>query len=404
MAKKKKATNKTRKHVRKKSKKIQLFFLYFVAFIILLVIAIKLSKLSPKEEATPTPATKQVEKGQSPSTSDATTKPRRDQNPKSLTMDEQVRYFAEDFGILGRLVTISNKKGHKEVQLPLNAATSDLNYANFKLSRFLTQQGWRQTSGRESTNLRVQTLTFTSPSNKEEYQFLLYFDQSGAYPLQKPKIAIVIKGFGDLKAKELERWLTVDANICFAVLPISRISRTNIVTITNNGYEALIQLPLEAPGFPAVYTPPYAIFANYRDSEVQRKLDHYYRLLPKARGTITSQGGLITTDTRIMPIILNYFKQKNLYFIDDKAIETSIAYTLAQEMVLTSYEKSISFNPAQYKNDTANARLASDIKRLTADPIIVTLQQPDDDTFAFLQRLITTAKGLNYDIVKVSNL
>jgi len=391
---KKKATNRTRKKARKKYKKIQVFFLYLLGFIVLFVIAYKLSKLSPKEEVEKTPT----------ATIEEPNRPIRNRNTRSLSSDQQIYYFAEEFGVLRRLVTIADKKSYKEVQLPVNAAITDLNYANLKLTRFLTQLDWRQLSGRESNNARVQTLIFTSAGEHEEYRFLIYFDQSGAYPTPKSRIAVVVKGFGELTGKDIQRWLTLDPNICFAVLPISRTSRVNILTITNNGYEALIQLPLEAPGFPAVYTPPYAIFADFKDSEVLKKLDQYFRLLPKASGTITSQGGLITTDTRIMPIILNYIKQRNLYFIDDKAIETSIAYSMAQEMVLTSYEKSITFNPSLYKTDTGNARLASEIRQLGKDPIIITLQQPDDATFDFLKRLVATAKAINYDIVRVSNL
>jgi len=396
---KKRVKHKVRNKPRKKNKHITRFFILLVVFIALLYVAFQLAKSGDKEPKK-TEHIAKVDKPQKPTKE----KPQSPRNSSNIPSENQIYYFAEEFGIPKRLVNIENKKDYKNVHLPINPVTSDINYANFKLTQYLHSLGWDQISGKESNNQKVQTLTWFSRKDKIEYRFLVYLDTTNSYSPEKRKVSIIVKGFGTMPPAELDRWLRIEKPICYAVLPVSRVSRSNITSITGADFEALLQLPLEDPGFPAVFTPDYAIFGHFKDSEVITKLDGYFRLLPKASGVITHQGGLITTDSRIMPIILNYIKQKHLYFIDDKAIETSIAFAKAQEIVLTSYEKSITFNPALYKNDTNNAKLKNDIKAVSKDPLIITLQKPDTDTLDFVRKLIDVVEGMGMEIVPVSDI
>ena len=321
-----------------------------------------------------------------------------------LNSREQITYFAERFGVLNRLLRFSRSGEFTVVQLPVNLSEVDLYYANFQLTKFLKSHKWQQLSGVESVNQNLQILSFVSPSDSLKYRFRIYYDKSGAYPAQKPKAAIVVKGFGSLTHTELERWLSIDNDVCYSVLPINRISRMNIQNIVNHNYEALVELPLEEAGYPVVRTEEYAIFGKFKDSEVNSKLDQYFKLLPNAVGTITNRGGLITTDRRIMPIILQFLKDKDLYFIDDKPIETSIAYSLAQQMMLNSYEKTITFNPRNYLNDSNNIKLRKDFLDINRNRILITLQRPDDITYDFLKKLIKVIKENGYEIVRVSEL
>ncbi|MCL2063840.1 MAG: divergent polysaccharide deacetylase family protein [Candidatus Cloacimonetes bacterium] len=320
-----------------------------------------------------------------------------------MSSREQISFFAEIFGVLPRLMRSTNRAGQVEIQLPVNFAAVDLNYTNFRLTTYLTSLGWTQISGIESANQNMQVLTFVAP-DEIIYSFRISYDRTGAYPAIRPRMAIIIKGFGNLNQNDLERWIQLDKNICFSILPINRTSRMNIQQLVNNNFEALIEIPMEDIGHPIIQSPDYAIFGHFRDNEVIRKLDQYFSLLPGARGTITHRGGLITTDRRIMPIILNYIRDREMYFIDDKAIETSIAFSLAQQMMLTSFERSIIFNPKDYINDTNNQRLTNDLRRVGMDPMIVTLQNPDDDTYIFIQKLINVANESGYQIVRVSDL
>jgi polysaccharide deacetylase 2 family uncharacterized protein YibQ len=290
------------------------------------------------------------------------------------------------------------------VQLPVDIQTVDLNFTNFQLTRFLNKLGWAQVSGIESANQNLQTLTFVAPDKNAVYRFRIFYDRTGAYPQQLPKVSIVIKGFGSLSTNEMERWLSLDKNLTFSILPINRVSRMNMIAFVNNDFETLLELPLESPGHPVILTESYAIFAHFRDNEVIARLDQYFRLLSYVSGVITHRGGLIKTDRRIMPIILNFIRQRNLYFIDDRAIETSIAFELAQQMMIQSFERALTLNPVHYHHDNNNVNLLNDLRNINRNPMIITLNTPDDETFEFVQRLIVVLRDNGYELVRVSNL
>ena len=391
---------KPKKKKRGKSNNSRMFIILLFTFAVLMFFAIRLTKVTDSDIR----EYHLVKRANAEAIEQTTSKKPQKTDIKSLLSKEQVRRFAEDFGIKTELVKFIDKDKFSEVHLPVNFSSVDLNYTNYCLTKFVYSLRWKQKSGTESANQNLQILTFTAPQDKVEYQFRIYYDRTNAYPVTKSKIVIIVKGFGGFKGKELDRWLDLNEDICYSVLPIDRHSRANILQIVRSKHEALIEIPMEDPGFPTVYTPEYAIFANFKDSEVSSKLDSYFRLLPNASGTITNQGGLVTTDVRIMRVILNYVKKRNIYFIDDKAIETSIAFEVAQQLMVNSFEKTITFNPANYRNDTNNSKLLSDLKSLNRHHIIATLQRPDDDTFEFVKRLVRVAEGNGYEITRISSL
>ena len=404
-------SNKTRKREVNKKNKGRLFLVLVFSFVLLSFLTYRLSRFTRDTVSTTSQTEQEITDSELQTGNSELRTPNSElQTPTSEVIDitklssrEQLSHFAEIFGILPRLLRSTSRGGQIEVQMPVNFSAVDLNYTNFRLTQYLTSLNWRQISGIESANQNQQVLTFLAP-DELIYSIRLSYDRTGAYPEIRPKVAIVVKGFGRMNQNDLDRWLQLETNICYSVLPINRTSRMNIQQIINHNFEALIEIPLEDTGHPVIPSPDYAIFGDFRDNEVVRRMDRFFSLLPGARGTITHRGGLITTDRRIMPIILNYINDRNLYFIDDKAIETSIAFNLAQQMVMTSYEKSITFYPRDYQNDTNNQRLSADFRRVNRNPMIVTLQNPDDETFDFLQKLLTVINESGFQLVRVSEL
>jgi len=321
-----------------------------------------------------------------------------------LSSKEHIQKFARDFGILPNLVRFTSQKDLIEVHFPINRVAVDLYYANFQLTKYLLEQKWIQISGIELSPSNTQLLTYFSPSDSLTYRFRLFYDTRNNYPPVKPKIAIIVKGFGSLNLNDLQRWCDLDKQICYSILPINKVSTMNMNELIKHGYEVLLDIPMEQAGYPRVPSESYGIFSHFKDKEVKKKMNKYFSLIPHASGAITHDGSLVTTDRRIVPIILQKIKSKNLYFIDNKPIETSIAYMAAQEMMLTSFERTLSFNKNNYENFKDEGKLLKEITRLSNSKIIITLQKPDDDTFNFLITLVDVLKKNEYEIKTVSTL
>jgi len=326
-------------------------------------------------------------------------------NLLNLNPQEQINYFAEKNGILSKLVRYRKRGELVDIHFPLNQAEVEPTYINFQLTKFLTSLQWTQTSG-EEIERNTQLLAFIPPNDNFTYRFRLYYDQSHAYPPRKQKICVIIKGFGEMEYKNLEQWLTINNNLVYSVLPINRISTMNAKALYHKNLEFLLELPLENAGYPIVKTESYAIFAHYSGNKINSILRTFYRRLPKSIGVITHQGSLITTDKSIMPLILKFIKKKNGYFIDDKSNETSIAFSMAQDMMIPSFEKTITFIPRLYQNDIGNIRLSNELNTLQNNPLLITLEKPDQLTFDFVQKLLQliVQQQDKYELVRISEL
>ena len=366
---------------KKKRNSPRIFFLFLILVIIISFLLYRLSKFSM-------------------TTLDK--EPQTEIDISSFNEREQINYFADFYGILRTLVRVTTRGEVQEITLPVDFNTVDLYLTNHRLTQFLTDLNWKFITGTESAEQNLQVLTFVSPG-EITYRFRLIYASTTAYPAVKPKLSIIIKGFGSLGHDDLERWLGLDKRICFSVLPINRTSRMNMQSILNNEFEGLIEIPMEDAGHPFIPTPDYAIFAHYTDKQVVRKLNSYFSMLHGATGVITHRGGLITTDRRLIPLILGYIKAKDMYFVDDRAIETSIAFIEAQRMMLTSYEKSLTLVPSNYINN--DRKLRADIQEIQKSPVIITLQKPDNETYELVLRLIRVVQqDLGFELVRVSDL
>ena len=386
---KKVENRKTRKN-RKREKPARVFLALFISFSILFFILFIISRVGDEDSYL-------IKDYDNQSQSHQNTENRL---IETMTSGEQISIFLEDFGVLPNLIRFNRGSAVTEVQMPIDRATVDLNYANFRLTKFLNSLKWEQISGVEQMRTNSHQLTFYSPRDSLTYRFRIFYDISNAYPEQKPKIAIIVKGFGTKTRSELDKWFDLDNEICFSILPKNRVSKMNMQLLVNNGFETLLEIPMEEAGYPRVISEPYSIFGHDKDALVIQKMKKFYKLLPSVTGSITHRGSLITTDRRIMPIVLNFVKEKEIYFIDDKPIETSIAYIMAQEMLINSFEKSISFD---YRSSSED-KILDDLKNLNKNPIIITFQRADDEMYERIVRLVEMIKKNGYELTRVSRL
>ena len=380
---------KTRKN-RKREKPARVFLALFISFSVLFFTLFFISRTRNKDFY----EQKRIE------TTDPTVLNIDNNVVKVMTPREQISYFLEEFGILPNLIRFSNRNNMTEVQMPIDRAVVDLNYANFRLTKYLKSLKWEQISGVEQVRTNSHLLTFFSPSDTTSYRFRIFYDSSNAYPEQKPKVVIVVKGFGSKTRVDLQKWLELDCELSYSVLPKNRLSKMNMQVFVNNGFETLLEIPMEDAGYPRVISEPYSIFGHDKDTLVSKKMKKFYKLLPLVTGSITHRGSLITTDRRIMPIILDFIKEKDIYFIDDRSIETSIAYMMAQEMLITSYEKSISPDIRSISEE----KVLDELKNLKKNPIIITFQKADDEVYECLINLIDMIKKNGYELSRVSKL
>lgn len=155
-------------------------------------------------------------------------------------------------------------------------------------------------------------------------------EQPSIPPLKrKARIAIIIDDVG-YERKASEKMLEVPARLTWSVLPLTPYGREFAEAARDKGFEIMLHLPLEALS-PKENPGPGVIRRNWEEEEIIRKLDEDLKTVPLARGINNHMGSAGTADDRLMDILMQQFKKRNLFFIDSFTNSQSIAGKYARK-------------------------------------------------------------------------
>ncbi len=149
----------------------------------------------------------------------------------------------------------------------------------------------------------------------------------------KPKpsgsIVVIIDDVG-FEGQPLERAMSLDPNINFAVLPNGSRSIDYAERLNQRGFEILCHLPME-PARPGTSAGPNAVLTSMSDNEIAAATRSCIRAVPFARGMNNHMGSLATSDRRVMTNVLRALPT-GMYFIDSRTGGSSIAAEVAREL------------------------------------------------------------------------
>lgn len=132
-----------------------------------------------------------------------------------------------------------------------------------------------------------------------------------------PRIAIIIDDMG-YDEKIARRFLSLDAPLCFSILPDSPFQQQIASRLHRENKEILVHLPMEPLEYPRVDPGPGALLSNMTPEALIRQVEHDLRIVPFAVGANNHMGSGLTQDGEKMRIILSVLKRKNLFFVDSR--------------------------------------------------------------------------------------
>lgn len=155
----------------------------------------------------------------------------------------------------------------------------------------------------------------------------------------KAKIAVVIDDWGyDLDNMPL--LYEIDSPLTLAILPSLKNSTGIARAARMKGYEIILHLPLE-PHDEGLRKEEMTI---YTDMSKKRAIDIFDKNLasvPFAKGISNHMGSKATEDKKLMGIIFDRLKSKDLFFLDSLVTEHSACERLAQEKKVRFAERSV---------------------------------------------------------------
>ena len=307
-------------------------------------------------------------------------------------------------------ITEENYKNHigEEaiyISIGIDRSEMDLNYANIIITGQIELVGGRIISGEEKNNGNKQVMEIEDPNDSQKYFVTLYYTKSQNITKDKTLLAIVVDDFGIRNNKLLDDFCSLNSNITFAILPDQKYSKHVMNKAAETGHETMIHIPMEPISYPRDNPGANAIYVHLSEKEIKRRMENYIKQFPLCVGANNHMGSFATTDESVMKIVLQVLKDHDLYFVDSRTSQSSIAYDVAKKMMIPSCVNQIFLDTPRITEKTLTNKIRQ-IKYLAKDreKILVITHCATKDRYVFLKKFIKEIEKLDFELVPVSEL
>ena len=337
---------------------------------------------------------------QKPETKAAAEKPAKDETE----LDAAIRKAAGELGVPAKAVKRKDKDRLVRYRVPLDRNKVDLLFSNMIVKGRVEAAGGKLDKGKEASFKHL--LNFSKSGLTQDYEVELYYD-TDVYPkIEKTKnIAIVVDDFGEIKGELLDEFLAIDPNITIAIFPNMPYSNLTMLKAQERNMEALIHVPMEPIGYPAVNPGKDAILVQLSAAEIERRIDKFVKELPYCKGINNHMGSLATTERDVMQAVMNALKKHNKYFLDSRTSNVSIAYQVAQKSHIKAYQNQIFLDSPNTTDATMQAKFDQIIRLSNANPNVIAITHCHNQAkLEYLKTMVQRLKDAGFNLVKVSEL
>ncbi|MEH7235400.1 divergent polysaccharide deacetylase family protein [Bacillus sp. JJ1562] len=177
---------------------------------------------------------------------------------------------------------------------------------------------------------------------------LLFFSFTtgvNAKNLEDPRkvLAIVIDDFGN-GMDGTEEMLELPIPLTVAVMPFLPTTEQDANLAHAKGHEVIVHVPMEPKRGKKSWLGPGAITTDLSNEQIRKQIESAIDNVPYAVGMNHHMGSKATEDERVMRIILEVCKERNLYYLDSKTAKKSVIPKLAEELSVPYLENDIFFD------------------------------------------------------------
>lgn len=219
--------------------------------------------------------------------------------------------------------------------------------------------------------------------------------------IPKAKIAIVIDDMGQ-DIRRLRDILEIDAPISIAVLPFLPYSKDIATEAGSKGREVLLHIPMEPKDSNNNDPGKGAVFTDMTEAQVAEQVRMDIEAVPYITGVNNHMGSRFTEDERLMRIVLNIAKTKNLFFLDSKTTSKSTGYRLAKEMEVKAASRQVFLDNEEDIN-YIKGQILELVEIAKKRGSAIAIGHPHPSTIAALKEMIPLINK-DVDIVTVSSL
>ncbi|WP_440118691.1 divergent polysaccharide deacetylase family protein [Paenibacillus sp. QZ-Y1] len=147
-------------------------------------------------------------------------------------------------------------------------------------------------------------------------------------PSNHKKMAIIIDDVGN-DMKGTAEILAMPVKLTVAVMPFLSTTKKDAIAAHEKGMDVIVHMPMEPKKGRPEWLGPGAITSNLTDEEVRERIEKAIDDVPHAIGMNNHMGSKITSDKRIMSIVLDVCRERGLFFVDSRTNFRSVVGELA---------------------------------------------------------------------------
>jgi polysaccharide deacetylase 2 family uncharacterized protein YibQ len=142
------------------------------------------------------------------------------------------------------------------------------------------------------------------------------------------RLAIIIDDVGN-DMKGTAEILAMPVKLTVAVMPFLPTTKKDAIAAHEKGMDVIVHMPMEPKKGRPEWLGPGAITSNLTDEEVRSRVEKAIDDVPHAIGMNNHMGSKITSDKRIMSIVLDVCLERGLFFVDSRTNFRSVVGELA---------------------------------------------------------------------------
>ncbi|MDR6884917.1 divergent polysaccharide deacetylase family protein [Bacillus sp. 3255] len=166
---------------------------------------------------------------------------------------------------------------------------------------------------------------------------------SPAVETKSKKVAIVIDDFGNNMEGTAEM-LDLPIPFTVAVMPFLPSTKQDAQLAHDKGHEVILHLPMEPVRGKKSWLGPGALTTDLSSDEIRKRIVAAVEDVPYAIGINNHMGSKVTADERIMNILVDICKERNLILLDSRTSPKSLIGKLASRKGVPFSENQLFFD------------------------------------------------------------
>lgn len=216
------------------------------------------------------------------------------------------------------------------------------------------------------------------------------------------RAAIIIDDLGT-SVPVVERLLALNEPLTFSILPHQKASSEIAGLLHARQQEILLHLPMEPQDYPSISPGKGAILSNMNAEQIQRQIQADLASVPHALGVNNHMGSRLTMQADMMQTVLKELQRQQLFFVDSRTTDATIAFRLAQQLGLKSAERKV-FLDANPGAEFARQQMLKLAELAEQGQPAIAIGHPKEDTLRALEEILPEFQRRNINIVSVSEL